>query len=352
MFRGFNSNLWHLYVKTGLSPMLLKKQVDELYYFHSQNNSLGSGVSIFQVCNNISDLKAVQASLDCEVVGLKSTKSELEKSNAELIVRNSKVAVEIGANVEFRDKLRANGHQNGEILDSVDLAMSVKKSGYTIEEAIEKFSDFARLDREKATIHQEIRHQEVRRNFLLKWNLDFEELISAKSQTIQEIKNVKELGFGLQELKLLRRKLDEVDEQAGESAGAKASVERFFRFFDEYYCDYYNLSDKVKELQSNITESTEKLDYMSMAFGLTPDIGMMIYSLARKGINRFDIPDLVKKIEEKHHASHSISFKIDTTTSDRDSAGFKKPPLVSEESNPRTSNDGGRISVMLSLKQI
>jgi len=70
------------------------------------------------------------------------------------------------------------------------------------------------------------------------------------------MKKVKELGFGLQELKLLRRKLDEVDEQAG----AKASVERFFRFFDDYYCDYYNLSDKVKELQSTITESTEKLD--------------------------------------------------------------------------------------------
>jgi hypothetical protein len=71
------------------------------------------------------------------------------------------------------------------------------------------------------------------------------------------------LGFGLQELKQFRRKLDEVDEQAGKPAGTKASVERFFRFFDEYYCDYYNLSDKVKELQSTITESTEKLDYMS-----------------------------------------------------------------------------------------
>jgi hypothetical protein len=188
-------------------------------------------------------------------------------------------------------------------------------------------------------MQQDILHQEVLRNFLLKGNLDFEEVISMKSQTIQEIKNVKELGFGLQELKQFRRKLDEVDEQAGKPAGTKASVERFFRFFDEYYCDYYNLSDKVKELQSTITESTEKLDYMSMAFGLTPDIAMMIYSLAQKGINRFDIPDLVKKIEEKHHASHSISVKLDTTTSNRDSANSKKPPLVSEENNPSPNND-------------
>jgi hypothetical protein len=76
-----------------------------------------------------------------------------------------------------------------------------------------------------------------------------------------------------------------------------------------------------------------------MAFGLTPDIAMMIYSLARKGINRFDIPDLVKKIEEKHHASHSISVKLDTTTSNRDSANSKKPPLVSEENNPSSNID-------------
>ena len=87
-------------------------------------------------------------------------------------------------------------------------------------------------------------------------------------------------------LKQLRRKLDEVDEQAGEPAGAKASVERFFRFFDDYYFDYYKLDDKVKELESTITESTEKLDYVSMALGLTPDIAVMTYSLAQKGITR------------------------------------------------------------------
>jgi hypothetical protein len=125
-FEDFIAELWHLYVKTGLSPALLKKQVDEIYYVHSQNNSLGTGVSIFQVCNNISDLKAVEASLNCEVVGLKSRKSELEKSNAELIVLNSEVGVEIGANKEFRDKLKANGFQKGEILDFADLAMLVK----------------------------------------------------------------------------------------------------------------------------------------------------------------------------------------------------------------------------------
>ena len=38
-----------------------------------------------------------------------------------------------------------------------------------------------------------------------------------------------------------------------------------------------------------------------MAFGLTPDIARMIYSLARKGINRFDIPDLVKKLRRNIH---------------------------------------------------
>lgn len=39
--------------------------------------------------------------------------------------------------MEFRDKLKANGFQNGEILESVDLALLVKRSGYTIGNAIE-----------------------------------------------------------------------------------------------------------------------------------------------------------------------------------------------------------------------
>jgi hypothetical protein len=92
------------------------------------------------------------------------------------------------------------------------------------------------------------------------------------------------------------------------------------------------------ELESNITESTEKLDYVSMALGLTPDIAVMTYSLAQKGINKYDLPELARKIEEKHRSSNSILLKIDTT-SNRDSANSKKPPLVSEESNASSNND-------------
>jgi len=154
--------------------------------------------------------------------------------------------------VEFRDKLKANGFQNGEILESVDLALLVKRSGYTIGNAIKKISDFAKLDRDKATMHQDVLHQEVRFNYLLKQNASFGELHSKNSQTLQELENIKELGFGRQVLKKLRHKLDEVDEQAGKSTASKDSVERIFRFFDDHYCDYYNLDGKVKEMQSSI----------------------------------------------------------------------------------------------------
>jgi hypothetical protein len=128
-FEDFISNLWHLYVKTGLNPELLKKQVDELHYFHSQNNTLGTGVSIFQVCDNISNLKSVEASLNHEVANLKSKKTELDKNNLELQAKNNAERAELCANKEFKDKLKVNGFQNGEILESVDLALIVKRSG-------------------------------------------------------------------------------------------------------------------------------------------------------------------------------------------------------------------------------
>jgi hypothetical protein len=72
--------------------------------------------------------------------------------------------------MEFADKLKANGFQNVEILESVDLALLVKRSGYTIGNAIKKISDFVKLDRDKATMHQDVLHQEVRFNYLLKQN--------------------------------------------------------------------------------------------------------------------------------------------------------------------------------------
>jgi hypothetical protein len=335
-FEDFMSKLWHLYIKTGLNPELLREQVSELHYFLSQNNGLGTGVSIFRICDNINTLKSEEAILNHGVVGLKSKRGELERDNADLQEHNREVRAELEANIEYRDKLKANGFQKGEILESVDLALLVKRSGYTIGKAIEKFSDFAGLDKERATLHQEVLHQGVMHNFLSKENLGLEELRSKNSQILRELEYVKQLGFGLQELKKLRYKLDEVDEEAGKPTGSKASIDRFFRFLDNYYCDYYNLEDKVKELQSTITESGENLERLSMAFGLTPDIAMMIHSLARKGISKYDIPDLVKKIEDKHHSSNSISFKIDTITTNQNSNNIRKPPLISQHTDWRT----------------
>jgi hypothetical protein len=241
--------------------------------------------------------------------------------------------------VKERHSSRKSGFQNEEILASVDLALLVKKSGYTIGKAIEQFSDFARLDRDNAIMKKIVLQQQVHHDFLLTQNLALEEFRSKNSQVLQDLEYVKGFGFGLQELRTLRHKLDEIDEQAGKSTGSRDSVEKFFRFFDEYYFDYYSASDKVEELKSGIVESSEKLEYLSSALGLTPEIAMMILSLARKGINRDDIPNLASKFEENHHLSNSILFKIDTI-SKRDSPGFKKPfPLVSEESNPSTYSD-------------
>jgi hypothetical protein len=78
-FEDFISELWHLYIKTGLNPEPLKKQVDELYYFQSQNNSLGTAVSIFYICDNINNLKSEEATLDNGVAGLKSKKERVRK---------------------------------------------------------------------------------------------------------------------------------------------------------------------------------------------------------------------------------------------------------------------------------
>jgi hypothetical protein len=335
-FEDFMSKLWHLYIKTGLNPELLREQVSELHYFLSQNNGLGTGVSIFRICDNINTLKSEETILNLEVVDLKSKRGELERDNADLKVHNHDLRAELESNIEFRDKLKANGFQKREILESVDLALLVKRSGHTIKKAIEKFSDFAGFDKERATLHQEILHQGVMNNFLSKENLGLEELQSKNSQILQELEYVKQLGFGLQELKKLRYKLEEIDEQAGKPTGSKSSIDRFFRFLDDYYYDYYNLEDKVKELQSTIIESGENLEHLSMAFGLTPDISMMIHSLARKGISKYDIPDLVKKIEDKHHSSNSILFKIDTITTNQNSDNIRKPPTISEKIDWRT----------------
>jgi len=71
--------LWHPYIKRGLNPELLKKQVDELYYFQSQNNGLGTAVSIVHICDNINNLKSEEATLNNGVAGLKSRKERVRK---------------------------------------------------------------------------------------------------------------------------------------------------------------------------------------------------------------------------------------------------------------------------------
>jgi hypothetical protein len=229
-FEDFISKLWQSYVSTGLNPEILEKQANELYHFLEENNGLGTGVSIIRICDNINTLKSEEATLNTDIAGLKSDKNELEKSISELHVQKSKVKAELGFNTEFIDKLRANGFENGEILKCLNLALSVKKSGHSFEEAIEKFSTCAKLDETNTTLRQEVIHQEVRHNYFLKVNASHQELYSKNSLKLSELEDVKGMGFGLLELKRLRHMLKEVEEQCELFIGPNTAVKKFLTF--------------------------------------------------------------------------------------------------------------------------
>jgi len=107
---------------------------------------------------------------------------------------------------------------------------------------------------------------------------------------IRELDELKDMGFGLRELKSLRHLLSELAAENGGDAEKGNSVKRFIDDIEIYYADYLALRSKVEQLSHNY-------ELFCLLLGTMSGLGPSISSYLRKNPTKNDIRELIGVIE-------------------------------------------------------
>lgn len=312
-FEVFIEKLCHLYVNAGLAPDNLVKEIEELHYFRETNQSLQGGVSIPQICENIKTKQAEEKKIHEAVVAQHVTMRDLKKETCEMQFQKATLETDMGLAKELKDKLEAEGIQPDDILKNVHLAVIVKRSGYSVQEAMERLSALSGLEDAAITMKNKIIHAGLKHDYLIKENASLEDHIHKNSQKIRELDFLKNKGFGLSELKQLHYLINEIeehDERRVEQNGD--AVKKFFDSLRDHYHEYCNLGKKVNELHSDIANINWARNYLSVSLNLTPEVNKTVELLVRKGIKKDELPDIVKKVVENHLPSTTTTLSNPT----------------------------------------
>jgi hypothetical protein len=128
--------------------------------------------------------------------------------------------------------------------------VSFKNNGFDVEEMLMTFSSYKKMEMAIASQEQLLAALRQRSLQIEQENKSQEELLAERRLKNSELDGLKEMGFGLKELKILRNLITEIAAEKGRSIENNEAVRKFISDIEDHYDDYLRLRDKVSQLES------------------------------------------------------------------------------------------------------
>jgi hypothetical protein len=282
----------------GVNPMHIARYISGFVsLLDAGTNNMQEPISIQLIDRIFEGRKQNKLKLEEEITTLESKidrlqieKSRHEDSLNEILQQKRSVESDLNWNTDLRYELERNGLQVDDPLKLVKIARYFKESGVEVREMLEIFSQFKEMENAIYSQKHHVRAlSEECRNLEDKKRENNEELELSKMR-IRELDELKDMGFGLRELKSLRHLLSELAAENGGDAEKGNSVKRFIDDIEIYYADYLALRSKVEQLSHNY-------ELFCLLLGTMSGLGPSISSYLRKNPTKNDIRELIGVIE-------------------------------------------------------
>jgi hypothetical protein len=157
------------------------------------------------------------------------------------------IEMDIGWKSELSDEMKKNGLTIDNLLKLVGASHFFKKHGFNV---LMTFSSYKEM--EAAIASQERLLADLKGKILVveQENKFQEELLAEHRLKNSELDTLKEMGFGLKELKTLRNLITEFAAENGLSVENKEAVRLFISDVENHRDDYVQLRSKVSQLES------------------------------------------------------------------------------------------------------
>jgi hypothetical protein len=217
-----------------------------------------------------------------EVRGLNNKKFEAELQLQEMLRNNAITAQHLDWYSEVKAELQRCGLEVAEVKRFVSAVRWMKENQVNLVQVIKQFPSYQNLFHGIVLMKNKIADLE-------RIQTESENAIQTNRLKISEIENLKSLGFGLKELRLLHQTLKEINEAHGLTSTDDSATKRFLADVENEYDSLLGFKAKLYGLKNQCKRFNEERNREIAKLETIPFIGSTISALFRKGLTEVDL---------------------------------------------------------------
>jgi hypothetical protein len=220
--------------------------------------------------------------LRTDVMNLNSKKTEAETQLKKRLDENQITEKHLNWYVDVKSELKGSGMEVADVKEFVSAVKWVKENKVNLVQVIKQFPSSQILFRQVTILQDKIGQLE-------RMETEMENAIKGKRLKLSEIENLKTLGFGLKELKLLHQTLGEIYEAHDLASTNESTVKRFMADIEKDYVPLVGFKAKIGELKNECKKLNEERNRLIARIDTIPFLGSTLSALFRKGLTEVDV---------------------------------------------------------------
>ena len=283
----------------GITPERIASYLTNLIEFSKTVPFSQISEFIQQKAEQKKDLEQETQMLNDQIKKLNEEKSISEARRASAIHEENRTTDELKSYSDSKKELgRYDIHIDDDLLKFVKVVHGISQQGYDVGKVIKEFSDLESLKREHWSYQASIPNLKKNYDDLNQKYSMLEQSMNSCDQALSLYNELRSMGFGLKELKLLRNTFNEIAD--ANNIPEDQACQKFFRNIEEDYDDKLGFESKLDKLRSDIVTVNTNLNVSRIALLAQPLVGPSFQRLFSKGLVEQDIVDLANIFERSH----------------------------------------------------
>ena len=213
----------------------------------------------------------------------------------------------------------------------INVISNLKHSGYDAKTITKKLSNINNLQTREKELQSQVNAIEVRLKRAEQDHSIAEETLASNKQALGVHNELKNMGFSLKELKLLKSIVLEIS--ARNNIHSFSAVKKFFEDIKNQYDTKLGFERKIKEMNNSLFQAQQQHHYISLEYSQMKDTNDKLAELLAFGVTQEEIiywRSILKKYNIEISSVHQDLVKYGTITGAYNNIAAKVDSLTSE----------------------
>jgi hypothetical protein len=280
----FLTQIYKLCVSKNIPPEVIVKITEQIHALHEI-------IPFSEIPEYIGKKIKEKQSLEQEVKTLKETAVSAQSECDEALKRSS-ITVDILH--EYRRLREILVEQYGLSIDSEDdlpkvinVIYNLKHSGYDAKSIIKNLSNINSLQTREQELQSQVDAIEVRLKIAEQEYSEAEKKLAYSKDALSVYNELRNLGFGMKELKLLKNTVMEIS--TSNNINPYLAVKKFFEDIKGQYDNKLGFERKIEEINNSLLQAQRKHHYISLEYSQKKDTNDKLAELLAYGVTQNEI---------------------------------------------------------------